>query len=554
MLIPERTGGSRRQPAANGRGLASGLATGLALGLALDLAAVLPLATGASAAGAKKTTVAASHASTKAAPSHPAIFDRVEEYRLDNGMLFLLLPRHEIPTISGRICFRVGNVDCPAGQTGLAHMFEHMAFKGTDKIGTRDYAAEMVVEDSVSHAGNVLAVEMAKGARADTALVSRLRAELNRLLDREDAVSQPNEFPQLYDHYTFDFNAYTSPDFTVYTTELPANNLEVWMLMESERIHHPSMREFFREREVVSEERRQYDEDNPENMAWELLYSLAFTAHPYHIPTIGYRSDIVTLTADEAAAFRRIYYVPGNAVGVLVGDFDPAAARKMLQDYFGTIPAGPMPPEIPTQEPKQKGMRRGTFIQGTDRELMVCFHAPDPRDTLAVTAQVLSDVLAHDETSRLIRRLVNQEKVARSVTVSPDGGYSRYPGVFEIQVLPMPEITNEQVESILWDELGKVVSNPITPEKLKEIQASYRKRSFRGFQRNSDLANALMHDQETYGDWRRCYSELELLDAVTPERVTALAAALFQKEQATVVDLEPEPAPPAGANGQQGGK
>ncbi|MFH1864598.1 MAG: insulinase family protein, partial [Candidatus Eisenbacteria bacterium] len=245
-----------------------------------------------------------------AAPAQsPAVFENVRELRLDNGMLFLLLPRHEVPTISGRILVRAGNVDNQVGQTGLAHMFEHMAFKGTDRIGTREWEAEQAVQDSVEAVGLELSREISELAFADSARIEVLRRELDRLTEAQIALTVPDEFPLILDSHAFDFNASTSEDFTRYYMEIPANRLELWMLMESERFQHPSFREFYRELEIVKEERRERVEDNSEGMAWELLQSLAFTAHPYRFPTIGYMSDLEALTHVQAREFRRKQYV-----------------------------------------------------------------------------------------------------------------------------------------------------------------------------------------------------------------------------------------------------
>ena len=466
----------------------------------------------------------------------------MEELRLDNGMCFLLLPRSDLPTVSGRIRFRVGNVDCPAGQSGLAHMFEHMAFKGTDSIGTHDYGRELLVQDSVSAAGTQLSREVRRRDQADTTRISRLRAELERLMQRQETVSDGNAFPQLYDGYTFDFNAWTSVDFTEYTASLPSNNLEVWMLMESERIQHPSMRGFYRERDVVMEERRQRSDDSPEGLAVELQGALAFAVHPYRLPTIGYMSEIETLTQVDAEAFRKIYYVPGNATGVLVGDFDPDQAKRMLRDYFGDIPAGPLPPEIGTVEPAPMGIRRGTIRKGTERRTMLAFPGVSPRGRKALVAELLSDVLTYDNTSRLTRRLEIQEKAVRSVSSSANGGYYRYPGLFEIDAIPQEGFTNEQVEALIREELVRVVQEPVRAEKLAEIQASIRKRFYRGLETNNGLADALVSAQTVLGDWHRCYEDVATTQTITPEEVTALARELFSMDKATVVYLEPESA------------
>ncbi len=467
----------------------------------------------------------------------PALFDRVEEFRLENGMLFLLLPRHDVPTVSGRIRFRAGNVDCPAGASGVAHMFEHMAFQGTDRIGTRDAARERVVEDSVRVAGLALAAETIRGERADTARVGLLREELARLSERQSALTLPNEFSRIYDRYSYYFNAWTSRDFTQYETDVPANALEVWMLMESERLQHPSFRGFYPERDVVMEEQKE-GQDDPTGEAWDLLYATAYLAHPYRLPIIGYESDLANLTLEAAEAFNRAYYVPGNAIATLVGDFDPAVAKRMIRDYFGDIPAGPPPPEIRTVEPPQKGMRRATLRQGTESELFVVFHGFAPTDRRALVLSLLADVLSRDITSRLDQRLDIREHAARQVWASArtDG---RYPGLLVIHAAPLEGFTNEQVEQMIWEELARVVTEPVSARRLAEIRASRHKRFYRSLATNADLAETLASAQATYGDWRQFLEAQREIDRITVEEVTSMARDLFRHDLATVILVEP---------------
>ncbi len=455
-------------------------------------------------------------------------------------MLFLLLPRPGLPTVSGRIRFRVGNMDSPAGQSGLPHMFEHMAFKGTDRIGTRDSAAERQVEDSVSAVGSALAREVCRREAGDSVRVQHLREELQRLTDRQIALTVPMEFMKVYDEYTFFWNAWTSADFTEYQVDLPSGNLEVWMLMESERNQHPSFREFYRERDVVIEERRQ-GEDQPALLAEEFRLALAYTVHPYRLPPIGAMSELETLTQEAAERFFRTYYPPANAVGVLVGDFDPQVARKMIQDYFGDIPAGPAPPDIGTVEPEQIGLRRGVIRRGTERELTLCFHSFERTDRRSRVAELLADALSRDVTSRLDRRLDIQEKAARSVWADP-GVDGRDAGLFVVHATPLEGFTNEQVEEMIWEELARVVSEPVTREKLDEIKASRRKRFYRGLATNAALAEGLSEGQALDGGWRRWLERKREIESVTVEEVTDLARTLFTKDHATVIYLEPREA------------
>jgi predicted Zn-dependent peptidase len=456
-----------------------------------------------------------------------------------------------VPTISGRIRFRVGNVDCPAGRSGIAHMFEHMAFQGTDVIGTRDRAREGVLEDSVRAAGLALTQEIVRRERADTARVSRLRAQLERLNEAQIEASIPNEFSRLYDQYTYYFNAWTSPDFTEYETDVPSNALEVWMLMESERIQHPSFRGFYRERDVVMEERRQ-GEDNPTDVAWELLQATAFQAHPYHLPVIGYMSDLQTLTQQDAEAFRSVYYVPANAVCSLVGDFDPAEAKRLLRDYFGDIPAGPAPPEVNTVEPPQRGMRRAVLRQGTESEIFVVFHGFAPADRRSIVLSLLADVLSRDITSRLDQRLDIKEKAAREVWASAraDG---RYPGLLILHAKPLEGFANEDLERMIWEELAGVISDPVSEERLDEIRASRRKRFYRGLVLNSALAEQLVESQMVFGDWRAGCERIRLAETVTVEEITAMAREIFSKDRASVIAVEPEEPAAGGAEGDAPG-
>ncbi len=539
------------EPADPSRAPALGRRLGAMIAGLLMAGMALPGGAGAAAGGAesKATDHPEGARNEPAVAGRPRIFDSVEVLRLDNGMLFVLLPRPDMPTVSGRIWFRVGNVDCPAGESGLAHMLEHMAFKGTDRIGTRHYPEELAVQRGVDSVGTLLAHEVMRRDRADTSLVSRLRADLQKRLDAQEDLLVPNEFPQVYDGYTYDFNAWTSEDFTAYTADLPANNLEVWMLMESERIKHPVFREFYTEREVVKEERRERDDDDPGSMAEELLFDLAFTAHPYRTPVAGYMSEIEVLTQGEMEKFRGTYYVPGNAVAALVGGFDPVVAKRMIRDYFGNIPAGPTPPQISTVEPPHHGLRRGIHRQGTERHLFMAFPGVSPMGRGAVVAELLADVLGRDETSRLQRRLINADKSVRDVTVSWNEDLERYPGLFTIDATPLPGFTNEQVEKAVWDELDRVVREPVTPGKLREIQAARRKEYYRSLATNASVADALARNQAVFGDWQHTYTILDVMDSVTADEITSLARDLFQQDQATVVDLEPAPAAGADSTG-----
>ena len=469
---------------------------------------------------------------------YPPLFDRVEEYRLDNGMLFLLLPRHDVPLVSGRVLVKVGNVDNPEGATGLAHMFEHMAFKGTDAIGVIDAAQERAVLDTITRRGAQLAELLGDGGVADSSRVASLRRELTALEVRAAEFVEPMAWPRTYEGYVTNFNAYTSQDITVYEADLPANHLEVWMLMESERLQVPVFREFYSELEVVKEERRSRTEDNPEGAAHELLKKLAFSRHPYRFPTIGYMEDLERLTPGMIRDFHARYYTPANMVGVLVGDFDPDVARNLIKRYFGDIESGPVPAGPQVVEPRPTAQRRGSHRQGEERRLEIAFPGLAVDDPRRPGADLLASVLARDKTSRLDRRLDFEAGVARSIRCSSDGWYLRYPGLFSITVSVMPEHTNEEAEALVWEVLQNLVTEPVTDARLDEIRRSYRRSFSFGLQKNADLAELLVERQAGAG-WRDAYRRQARYERVTAAEVTELARELFRPELATVVYLEP---------------
>ncbi len=480
---------------------------------------------------------AANTAPPAPATDYPPVFRHIELVTLKNGMQFVLLPRHEVPLISGRILVRVGNVDNPEGATGLAHMFEHMAFKGTDAIGVVDPALEAAVLDSVMLVGDDLTA--AVRADSDSTRIAALRTRVSALEERADENVEPNAWARLYDQYTTNYNAYTNVDVTMYETDLPSNNLEVWMLMESERLQHPVFREFYSELDVVKEERRQRTEDDPDGAAWEMLMQTAFTQHPYGNPTIGTMRDLDALNPRMIHAFYERYYTPSNMVGALVGDFDPARAREMLERYFGDIPAGPAPTGPSTVEPEPTAQRRAVHHQGTEREVLIAFPSVAIDDPRMPAATLLSGVLARGNTSRLDHRLDLNEGVARTVHAWATGGFERYPGLFVIEATLMPDATNEAVEAMIWEELARLQKDPVTDARLDELRRVYRRDFAFGLQKNADLAELLAKWQGLYGSWQAAWAMRDRVNAVTAAEVTQLAREMLRPERATVVTLEP---------------
>jgi len=241
--------------------------------------------------------------------------DRVVEHKLENGMTFLLMERHQAPVFTGMIVVKVGSVDESIGKTGLAHMLEHMLFKGTKTIGTRNFAAEEPILEQIDRVGTELSSELVKGEKADEQRVRTLREEIKKLQEEAAQYQVKDELGAIYSkHGAARLNASTSNDITRYYVSLPSNRLELWAMVESDRMANPVLREFYSERDVVMEERRLRVESSPFGALYESFLAAAFLAHPYHRPVIGWSSDIAGYVTGDASAFYREYWWNGISV------------------------------------------------------------------------------------------------------------------------------------------------------------------------------------------------------------------------------------------------
>src|SRR3989442_9229651 len=353
-------------------------------------------------------------ATLAAPPAHAqALEGKVTRITLDNGMRFLVVRRGTAPVFAAELRFRVGSVDDPGGRSGLAHLFEHLAFKGTSTIGTRDARKEAEILDAMDRAAINLMLEKDRGEKADPKRLEALRGDLESLSKKLQELTVKDEFSQiLTGNGAVGLNASTSSDLTSYVAALPANRLELWCLLESARLRDPVLREFYSERDVVMEERRMRVDNQPQGKMYEQLLLSAFQAPPYRVPTVGWMSDLEHLTRPQAAEFRRGFYAPNNAVATLVGDIDTAPAGRLVRRYFGDMPAGPQPTGLATAEPAQTGERRTVVEFDAEPELMVAFHKavwPSPDDPVFA---VIDSLLASGRASRLFRRLVLETPLA----------------------------------------------------------------------------------------------------------------------------------------------
>src|ERR1700676_4536199 len=265
---------------------------------------------------------------------------KVTEFTLANGMHFLIVERHDAPVVSFNTYVNVGSVDDPSGETGIAHMFEHMAFKGTQTIGTQNWPEEKKALDAIEQVYDRLDAERNKGFRADPKKLETLKAEVKQAIAKADGFVEPNEYDRIVEsNGGVGMNAGTAEDSTNYFYSFPSNRLELWFLLESERFLQPVFREFYKERDVVREELRMRVESSPQGKLVEMLLATAFAAHPYRNMPGGWASDIENFRLKEAVQFYKEYYVPADITIGIAGDVNPADCKRLAEKYFSLLPA-----------------------------------------------------------------------------------------------------------------------------------------------------------------------------------------------------------------------
>lgn len=463
---------------------------------------------------------------------------RVKTKTLANGLTVILVERHGAPVFSALYGFKVGSVDEVPGITGTAHLFEHMAFKGTPKIGTSDYEKEKPVMDEVNRVGRELSLEIVKGDRADPVKLKGLRERLAALEKDQSRYIVKDEIDQIYNSAGgVGLNAGTGTDATQYMISLPSNRLELFCVMESERIRNAVLREFYTERSVIQEERKQTTEAVPARLLSEMFMSAAFIAHPYKNPVVGWASDIGSVTLEEAAAFKAKYYAPNNCVLALVGDVRPEAAFPLVEKYFGAIPRGEEPPVLRTVEPKQIGERRVLIEFAAEPMMVMGFHKanfPSPDDAAAT---VVAGILSQGRTSRFYRDLVQTKQIAASVNAGAGSPGGRYPNLFMVTAVPRFPHTNDDVEKAVREHLERLKTEPVGERELRKVKNNIEANYIRSMASNMGLAFTLLRYQLIYGDWGLYLKAKDMSEAVTADDILKFAKACFTVENRTVAYL-----------------
>ena len=472
---------------------------------------------------------------------------KISEFTLANGLHFILVERHEAPVIAFHTYVNAGSVNDPSGQTGVAHILEHLAFKGTETIGSKNWADEKKAMDAIEEAYDRLDAERNKGIKADKGRVETLVTQLSLAADRAELYAQPNEFQRVIEENGGQgLSVAAGPGSTESSYSLPSNRLELWFLMESQRFLHPVFREFYREREALLDEYRQQVDAKPQARMTLSLLSTAFAAHPYRNPSGGWPTDIISLRRADARAFFEKYYVPANMVIAIVGDVNTAEAKRLAERYFGPMPAKPLPPVVHTMDPPQPGSRIAIVDSPTQPLAMVAYKRPDQYDKDDTVFDVMQLALSSGRSGLLYKDMVEEKRVAASAQVLatfPDG---RYPNLFAFLLAPSAGHTVDENDRALDDFLARFKAKPVDAETLQRAKTQVRAGAVRLMANNGGLAKMLSLYYASYGDWRKLFTGLDDLNKVTADDVQRVAQRYFISANRTLVSTAP-PRPPAGA-------
>jgi predicted Zn-dependent peptidase len=475
----------------------------------------------------------------------PSLAERVIEHRLANGLTVLMVERHQTPVVSINITFAVGGIDEQVGQTGLAHLYEHMAFKGTRVVGTTNYENEKPILDELALVGTELDQRQrdlaTKGSGATAEERAAIESLQNRLVELQTRASRyvvGNEMALLYQrHGGVGLNASTGKDVTRYMISLPSNRLPLWAAIESDRMANPVLREFYKERGVVMEERRLRNEDSPNGLLFETFTSAAFRAHGYGVPTIGWGSDILSLTPATTEAFFKTHYGPNRATIALVGDINPQETIALIEQTFGKIPAAPPAPPLVTIEPEQRGERRVDVEFDAEPAIVIGYHKPTLGDSDDDVFDVIDAVLSDGLTSRLHHKLVREKRLAVSVGADASHPGVRAPNLFVVTATPLAPHTTAEVETAIYEELERLKREPVSSQELEKVLNNLDADLVRGLRSNSGLAAQLSLYQAVAGGWRYIVTSRDKVAKVTAADVQRVATQYFTKSNRTVAVL-----------------
>ncbi len=503
-----------------------------------------------------------------------------KEYWLDNGMQVLMVERHEAPTIMAAIFARVGSANETTGITGISHLFEHMMFKGTETIGTKDIVRDREIMAQLDSVRALMRAEertmreqLRRGGvedmlepEAKTPRYKELEAEFDKLILEQRELIIKDQLDELYSkNGGFFLNAFTSDDYTGYFIRLPKNKIELFMWLESDRFMNPVFREFYSERDVVREERRRGVDSTPTGLIEEDFRAMFWKSSSYHWDVIGWQSDLGSITREQANSYYDTYYAPNNLTMILVGDLDPDKMIKMVRKYFEGIPRGTTePPDVVTLEEEQYGEKRLIAEAETSPTAEIWYHTVAWKHPDSYALEVMAGIM-NGKTGRLYKKLVEEKGIAKSsgrggmrmfggsdLAVNASQESMKYAGAFQISAEGISDVRAEQLEEAVYEVLEDLKENLVSEKELQKVKNQLRVQKIRFMDIMSGIGILFYLGQNAaLGDWTEANSNPEKCDAVTAEDVQRVTKAYFDRDQRNVMIVNTKAASGDGDEGAE---
>jgi len=466
------------------------------------------------------------------------IKDNISEFTLPNGLKFILLEDHSVPIATFMTFVNVGGSDEHIGIWGISHFLEHMAFKGTSEIGTTDFKAEKAIMDKMDAIFNKI-LEEKGNVNPDKEKINKLETQLEELRKQAGKYVVDNELDKILKRNgAVGINAGTSKDFTMYFFSLPSNRVELWAYLESSRFSDPVFREFYKERDVIKEERRMGSENRPIGKLIEELIAIAFKDHPYHVNGIGPMSNINHITRDDMYRYFKTNYNTKNMVIGVVGDVYPDQLKKLAKKYFTKLKAGNKNPRVFTKEPPQAGEKTVTIYDDSQPYLIIGYHAPSILDKDFVKFSILDRILTSGRSSRLNYKMVIKDKTALGVFSFAGYPGNKYPGLYLIAALPNSGHTNDQLLETIDNEIEKIKKESISEEELKSAKTRLMVSEIRRMGSNRGMLIRMLQAEMVLGSWEKAFDDIQAIEKITTKDIQELVKKYLIKSNRSIGRIE----------------
>lgn len=474
------------------------------------------------------------------AQTFEAINKQVKTYTLKNGMKFIVLERHDAPVVSFHVYADVGSANESYGITGISHLLEHMAFKGTKVVGTKDYTAEVKVLGEMDALYDEMKREKAK-VKPDEEKLKTMEEKFESLQKEAKEYVVNNELIDMMRREgDAGINAYTSNDATQYIDSLPSNRLEYWMAVTSDRFLNPVFREFYKERDVVMEERRLGLETQPQGRLMEDFLATAFKSHPYHHSVVGHMSDLRNITRKDVEEYFQKFYGSSNLTAGIVGDVKADEVFKLAEVYFGRIPSLPKPEPVRTQEPEQWGERKAVVLAKAQPLLFVGYHTPEARHKDNAPLEALANIIGQGRSSRLYEVLVKDKKVALQVVSVTGFPSDKFPNLALFYAVPAMGHTAAECLELIDGEIEKIKKESVTEEELTKFKRGTIKGIMSQMKSNAGMAALLTYADVVLGSYEAALEQIKEIQAITSDDIKRVANTYLVKKNRTLGELVSE--------------